>query len=96
MGAQSNVDLLIVGAGPAGLITAAWASQYKIRTRIIDENPSRVENGRADGLQSRTMEILHSFGLAEHITKQAAQINEICSWVSLQAHAERYDSKSRN
>lgn len=77
---DSHVDLLIVGAGPAGLMLAAWASQYDISTRIIDEKNTRTQTGHADGLHSRTLEIFDSFGLAETILKQAFFVQEICSW----------------
>ena len=76
-------DLLIVGAGPAGLMAAAWASRYNISARIIDKKDSRVSRGHADGLQCRTMEILDSFGLADHIRKEGFHDIEMCSWVSL-------------
>jgi len=81
VGTVSHVDLLIVGAGPAGLMAALWASRYNFTTRIIDSKPSRTQTGHADGLHSRTLEILDSFGLAEEFTAKACRINEICSWV---------------
>ncbi|KAH0350531.1 phenol 2-monooxygenase, partial [Aureobasidium melanogenum] len=37
----SEVDLLIIGAGPAGLMAAAWASRCKLKTKIIDEKDAR-------------------------------------------------------
>jgi phenol 2-monooxygenase (NADPH) len=59
---------------------AVWASQYGIRARIIDQNATRIRTGRADGLHSRTLEILHSFGLDEHFLKAGCEVNEICAW----------------
>ena len=82
-GKVSYTDLLIIGAGPAGLMAAAWASRYKISARIIDKSSARVSRGHADGLQCRTMEILDSFGLADRIRKEGFHDHEICSWVSL-------------
>ncbi|BCR90132.1 uncharacterized protein ACHE_60018A [Aspergillus chevalieri] len=74
------IDLLIVGAGPAGLLAACWASQYPISTRIIDKNPSRKPTGHADGIHSRTLEILDSFGIVDRITRLGAQEIEMCYW----------------
>ena len=79
----SYTDLLIIGAGPAGLMAAAWASRYNISARIIDKKGARVNRGHADGLQCRTMEILDSFGLADRIRREGFHDIEICSWVSL-------------
>lgn len=77
-----TADLLIIGAGPAGLMAACWATQYKnMRTRIIDQKPGRTRTGHADGLQSRTLEILDSFGLVDPILRQAVGDVEMCYWV---------------
>lgn len=81
----SEVDLLIIGAGPAGLMAAAWASRCKLNARIIDEKDARVGTGQADGLHCRTLEIMDSFGtpsIADEILGQACVIKEISSWVS--------------
>ncbi|GKZ20865.1 hypothetical protein AbraIFM66951_009184 [Aspergillus brasiliensis] len=67
----STTDLLIIGAGPAGLMAACWASQYtNMTTRIIDKHPGRTATGHADGIQSRTLEILESFGLVDPIVRK--------------------------
>ena len=78
---DSHVDLLICGAGPTGLMMALWASQYNIRARLIDKKPTRVQTGHADGFQSRTLEILDSFGLASTILSKSCTVDEICAWV---------------
>ena len=75
------IDLLIVGAGPAGLLAACWASQYPISTCIIDKHPSRKPTGHADGIHSRTLEILDSFGIVDRIMRLGAQEIEMCYWV---------------
>lgn len=79
--AESSVDLLIVGAGPAGLMLALWASKFDMKTRIVDKKDTRVSTGHADGLHSRTAEILQSFGIAQDSIYRAYHVNEICSWV---------------
>lgn len=84
----SDIDLLIVGAGPAGLMLAAWASQYNITARLIDDKSAKTK-GQADGLHSRTLEIIDSFGIVEPFLKQSYKVNEICSWVSSARNAPR-------
>lgn len=78
----SHVDLLIVGGGPAGLTAACWAAQYNMSTRIIDRKEGRTKTGHADGLQSRTLEILESFGMVEPILKQGVHDIDMCHWVN--------------
>ncbi|KAF7595400.1 hypothetical protein BBP40_006395 [Aspergillus hancockii] len=77
---NAYTDLLIIGAGPAGLMAACWASQYPIKTRIIDKKSGRTPTGHADGINSRTMEILDSFGVADFILRQAVCNMESSYW----------------
>lgn len=41
---EDHVDVLIVGAGPAGLMLANWLSRFDIRTRIVDKRGSKVNS----------------------------------------------------
>ncbi|KAI1361143.1 FAD binding domain-containing protein [Xylaria arbuscula] len=77
---QSNVDVLIVGAGPAGLMLALWLSRLGIVTRIIDKRTDKVFSGQADGFQARTLEILDSFGIGDRVWKEANQMFEVSFW----------------
>lgn len=40
--ATSQVDVLIVGAGPAGLMAANWLSRLNVKTRIIDKRGTKI------------------------------------------------------
>lgn len=37
-----HVDVLIVGAGPAGLMMATWMAKCGIKTRIVDKRGTKV------------------------------------------------------
>ncbi|KAI3318919.1 FAD binding domain-containing protein [Xylariaceae sp. AK1471] len=76
----SEVDVLIVGAGPAGLMLALWLSRLGILTRIVDKRTDKVFSGQADGFQARTLEILDSFGIGERIWKEANRMFEVSFW----------------
>lgn len=77
----AEMDVLIVGTGPAGMITAAQLSQFPgVTTRIIDRRSSRLEIGQADGIQARSVETFQAFGFAERITAEAYQISEMAFW----------------
>ncbi|KAF4569561.1 hypothetical protein EYR40_008541 [Pleurotus pulmonarius] len=69
---ESDVDVLVVGAGPAGLMCANGLAKAGINVRIVDQRPGDLLAGRADGLQPRTLGI---YGLAERVFKEANQMH---------------------
>ena len=77
----SEVDVLIVGCGPAGLTLAAQLAAFSgISTRIIDAKPGRLTLGQADGIACRTMEMFGAFGFAERVMREAYWVNEVAFW----------------
>lgn len=65
---ETYCDVLIIGAGPAGLMSARMLAEYvrqnpDLKVRIIDKRSTKVFNGQADGLQPRTLECFKNLGL---------------------------------
>jgi phenol 2-monooxygenase len=76
-----DVDVLIVGAGPAGMIAAAQLSQFpNVTTRIIERRSGRLEVGQADGIQARSVETFQAFGFADRIIAEAYRVTEMAFW----------------
>src|SRR5581483_2637365 len=61
--ARSTTDVLIVGAGPAGLLLALALRGHGARCAMADRNPAPATACRATGVQVRSMEIWESLGL---------------------------------
>ena len=76
-----EVDVLIVGCGPAGLTLAAQLSTFpEIKTRIVEQKSGRLLIGQADGIACRTMEMFEAFGFTERLMKEAYWVNETTFW----------------
>ena len=76
-----NVDVLIVGSGPAGLTLAAQLAAFPgIKTRIVEQKPERLRLGQADGIACRTLEMFEAFGFSERVLKEAYWVNETSFW----------------
>ncbi|KAH8732677.1 FAD binding domain-containing protein [Phaeosphaeriaceae sp. PMI808] len=75
-------DVLVVGAGPAGLMLADNLVRYGIKTRIIDDRPDRTLTGRADGIQPKTIETLRQMRIAEPLLRKGVKVYDIAFWKS--------------
>jgi phenol 2-monooxygenase len=78
----AQVDVLIVGCGPAGLTLAAQLTAFpQITTRIVEMKAGPMQKGQADGISCRSMEMFQAFGFAEKIKREACWVNETNFWI---------------
>ena len=70
----TDSQVLVVGAGPAGLFMAAELNRHGISCRIVDKNDGPTHETRAASIQARTLAILESIGL----TDELLQAGNIC------------------
>ncbi|WP_313816614.1 FAD-dependent monooxygenase [Citricoccus sp.] len=76
-----TMDVLVVGAGPAGMTaTAQLASFPEVMTCLVDRRPERLGIGQADGIQARSVETFQAFGFAEEIVAEAYHLTEMNFW----------------
>jgi len=61
----TDVEILVVGAGPAGLLMAIELSRHGVPYRIIDKNAKPTVEARASNIQPRTLEVLDSVGIVD-------------------------------
>jgi 2-polyprenyl-6-methoxyphenol hydroxylase-like FAD-dependent oxidoreductase len=61
----SDIDVLLVGAGPTGLTLAAQLQAYGTSFRVVDRQPGPVHESRALAVQPRTLEVLANLDVAE-------------------------------
>ncbi|SCE50926.1 2-polyprenyl-6-methoxyphenol hydroxylase, partial [Streptomyces sp. OspMP-M43] len=60
-------DVLIVGAGPTGLVLACDLARRGTAVRIVDRSPAPPRTSRAKGPNPRSLEILDDLGVAEEV-----------------------------
>lgn len=71
---SSDSQVLVVGAGPTGLVLAAQLLARGIRTRTIDKDVGPVPQSRALGVQARTLEVLDVMGLADAFVERGHRV----------------------
>lgn len=79
---SEQVDVLICGSGSAGLCAAVWLARCGINYKILERRAGHLENGQADGVQCRTVEVFESFNIAEDLLKEAYHVLEIAFWAA--------------
>ncbi|OJA18323.1 hypothetical protein AZE42_02802 [Rhizopogon vesiculosus] len=72
---HSEVDVLIIGAGPAGLMCANALANARVNVRIIDKRAVKVATGQADGISPRTIEVFQSYGLGERLLRESCEVH---------------------
>lgn len=75
---MSNIPVLIVGAGPTGLMMAFELARHGIAFRIIDKKPEPTKLSNAAALQTRTLEIFRQLGIADDFLRVGQPCKTIC------------------
>jgi 2-polyprenyl-6-methoxyphenol hydroxylase-like FAD-dependent oxidoreductase len=75
------VPVLIVGAGPTGLVLALWLTRLGLPVRIIDKASEPGTTSRALAVQGRTLEYFHQVGLDDAVIAGGVKVANINLWV---------------
>ena len=81
MADRAQTDVLIVGAGPTGLVLALWLTKLGVRIRIIDKAALPGTTSRALAVQARTLEFYEAIGLAQAVVARGHQVQGANLWV---------------
>jgi 2-polyprenyl-6-methoxyphenol hydroxylase-like FAD-dependent oxidoreductase len=77
-----NTDVLIIGAGPTGLVLALWLNRLGVGVRIIDKTAEPGTTSRALAVQARTLEFYSQIGLAETVVEHGRKTMAANLWVA--------------
>jgi putative polyketide hydroxylase len=65
--ADMNVPVLVVGGGPAGLMTSLLLARHRVRSLLVERHPGTSVLPRAAGINVRTMEIFRAIALDQEV-----------------------------
>jgi 2-polyprenyl-6-methoxyphenol hydroxylase-like FAD-dependent oxidoreductase len=78
---MTNPLVLIIGAGPTGLVLALWLTRLGITVRIIDKTAEPGTTSRALAVQARTLEFYRQIGIADALIADGVKIANLNFWV---------------
>jgi 2-polyprenyl-6-methoxyphenol hydroxylase-like FAD-dependent oxidoreductase len=78
---MARSEVLIVGAGPTGLVLALWLTKLGVNVRIIDKTAEPGTTSRALAVQARTLELYRQLDLADEVCERAHKTPAVNLWV---------------
>jgi 2-polyprenyl-6-methoxyphenol hydroxylase-like FAD-dependent oxidoreductase len=79
---NASSDVLIIGAGPTGLVLALWLTRLGVRVRIVDKTAEPGTTSRALAVQARTLELYGQIGLADAVVERGRKMLAVNLWVA--------------
>ncbi|KVP45655.1 FAD-binding protein [Burkholderia ubonensis] len=75
-----DTDIVIVGAGPVGLLCAYLGRLCNLRTLVVDKSAAPLQVGRADALNARTLQLLEVVDLFDDLYPKGKPCNTSSVW----------------
>lgn len=72
-----DCEVLVVGAGPTGLIAANLLKRSGVRVRIVEQRDQATRESRAFAVQARTLELMQSIGLADRFVANGVRADSV-------------------
>ncbi len=77
---MTGCDVLVVGAGPTGLVLALWLTKLGARVRVVDKTGEPGTTSRALAIQARTLELCRQLDLADAVVERARKVPAVNLW----------------
>jgi 2-polyprenyl-6-methoxyphenol hydroxylase-like FAD-dependent oxidoreductase len=75
-------DVLIVGAGPTGLVLALWLTKLGVAVRVVDKAEAPGTTSRALAVQARTLELYRQLDLTDAVVARGHRVPAVNLWVA--------------
>jgi 2-polyprenyl-6-methoxyphenol hydroxylase-like FAD-dependent oxidoreductase len=80
--AKEDVAVLVVGAGPTGLMMASELRRHGVSCRIVDKAPGPSEHSKAAAIQAHTLEIFEGLGIVRRFVDSGVKAHGISVYSS--------------
>jgi 2-polyprenyl-6-methoxyphenol hydroxylase-like FAD-dependent oxidoreductase len=78
---MKSCDVLIVGAGPTGLVLALWLARMGVNIRLIDKTTEPGTTSRALAVHARTLELYRQLDLSDTVVARGHTVPGVNLWV---------------
>src|SRR5205823_5802506 len=72
---MANDPILVVGAGPTGVLLASELLRHGVACRLVEKQAKPAEHSRAAGVHSRTIEVLDALKLADELIGRGVKVH---------------------
>ncbi|EPQ51920.1 FAD/NAD P-binding domain-containing protein [Gloeophyllum trabeum ATCC 11539] len=79
---DQTCDVVVVGAGPSGLMLGANLARFGVKAEVLDERCDKTSTGRADGMQPKTLETFRQMRLLEPLLQNGVKFYDMTFWNS--------------
>ncbi|MBV8091083.1 MAG: FAD-dependent monooxygenase [Alphaproteobacteria bacterium] len=76
-----RTEVLIIGAGPTGLVLALWLTKLGVKLRIVDKTAEPGTTSRALAVHARTLELYRQLDLADFVIEHGHKVPAVNLWV---------------
>ena len=81
-------EVLVVGAGPVGLVAALFLQQHGVRVEVVDMHQRTTQHSYALAIHPRTLRILDEAGLSEGLIGAGRKLTKVAYYEGRERRAE--------
>jgi 2-polyprenyl-6-methoxyphenol hydroxylase-like FAD-dependent oxidoreductase len=85
---HTDPEVLVVGAGPVGLVAALFLQQHGVRVEVVDMNQRTTLHSYALAIHPRTLSILDEVGLTERLVEVGRKLTKVAFYEGRERRAE--------
>ncbi|GAA1665658.1 FAD-dependent monooxygenase [Fodinicola feengrottensis] len=90
---STSTDVLIVGAGPAGLLLAGDLAAAGVRTTILERRDTESNLSRAFAVHARTLEVLDARGVADELIGMGQKLSALQLFGRTEVHLDQLPAR---